>query len=217
MRGSGVSSRFSLSRGPSSCHFIISVVIASRSACFVTPSPPPSSSPSCPMRVVISHLSPHVLRSRPLCPSYVCSSPVFSCGFLSSLPVLATSLAGRSLLACLVHCASRSVVPFSSLASLVPVLACPAGDRPPSSSFPLVVAVVLLVSRRRPSLPLLPVLRQAWAGRVSARRCLLVSLFSPALPRRAVDVRCRLWRAFLLGMSVSAGCCVGFVSGVLYI
>ena len=37
VRGSGVSSRFSLSRCSSSCHLIISVVIAFRSACFVAP------------------------------------------------------------------------------------------------------------------------------------------------------------------------------------
>ena len=129
------------------------------------------------MRVVISHL-------RPMCFVLVLSAPlvsvppppVFSCGFLSLFsPFLRR--AGRGVL-CLLASFVAALVPSSrfphSLRSC-PVLACPAGDRPPSSSFPLVVAVASARVSSCPRLPPLPVLRQAWAGRVSGRSCLLVS------------------------------------------
>lgn len=105
VRGSGVSSRFSLSRCSSSSHLIISVVIAFRSACFVAPR---------------YHLprAPCVLSS-PIsapCASFSSSLPLL-CLFLpprvlvwfliAFLPVPSTSRAGRSLLACLVRCGSR--------------------------------------------------------------------------------------------------------------
>lgn len=140
--GVGVSLRFSLSRGSrglSSCHLIISVVIASRSACFVAP---PSSSSSRLMRVVLSHLSArrrvispsfvvglltspfflcrhrpvsHVLCSCPLCSSCVRPASVFSCGFLSLFsPFLRRAGRGGLLLACLIRRGSRPVVSFFS-------------------------------------------------------------------------------------------------------
>ena len=121
--GVGVSSRFSLSRGPSSCHLIISVVIAFR----LLVSLPPLLSPSCPMRVVIYHL-------RPMCFVLVLSAPLASVlplcsrvvsyrlsprffdelggAFFACLPPLVASLAS-----CLVF-----LVPPSSCL-------CPAGDR----------------------------------------------------------------------------------------
>lgn len=166
-----------------------------------------SSSPSS------SPLVSHVLRSRSLCLSCVC--PRVLVLFLIVLrPAWRRAERGVS---CLLGGVVAALIPSSRFTRLMP----------PCLIAMRWIALVILVSvprRHRLAhvlLPyrssFLPVLRQAWAGRVSARRCLLVSLFSPALPRRAVDVRCRLWRAFLLGVSVSAGCCVGFVSGVLYI
>ena len=103
----------------------------------------------------------------------------------------------------------------------VSVLACPACDRPPSSSFPLVVAVASARVSSSPRLSLLPVLRQAWAGSVSARS-LLAHRFALVLvcgvPRRAGGVRravvclpwdcgramwcCRLWLCSVCGVVV---------------
>lgn len=153
--GVGVFSRFSLSRGPSSCHLIISVVIASRPLGLLA-SLPPSSSSSCPMRAVISRL-------RPMCFALVLSAPlasvlvpVFSCGFLS-LPSPFLRRAGRGVLACLLACLLVSFVAVLFLSSrfphslrsssLVHVLACPTG-------IALVVLVyVLVVASARVSSP----------------------------------------------------------------
>lgn len=104
--------------GLSSCHLIISVVIAFRSACFVAP--PASSLLHRPSHLVLSLLA-------------ICAPVLLICVLvwflIASLPVSSTSWAGRSLLACLVRCGSRPLVSFSSLASLVPMLACPTVDR----------------------------------------------------------------------------------------
>lgn len=183
VRGSGVSLRFSLSRGSrglSSCHLVVSVVIAPRSACFVAP-------------VVISlvpHVcrplpSPfHVLRFRPLCPSCVCSSPVFSCGFLSPFsPLPRQDGAGRSLLASFVACPFADALVTSSC---VPVFACPTGDRScrprsrSSSSSPL------LVSRRRSHLVRVsPFFYKRWRGGCRFVICLLTPVLGCGFPYRA--------------------------------
>ena len=177
VRGSGVSSRFSLSCVPSSCHL---VVLAPRPACFVAP-------------VVIAlvpharrHLPspPHVLCSRHLCLSCVRSCPP-PCSRVVSYRLSPRSFdeLGGAFFACLpFRCGSRL---------LSRSLSCPAACLPHggslSSSPPLPVPLrlrsCLIVSR---SLPL-PVLRQAWAGRGSARYLLACSSLCSRLrlPRRA--------------------------------
>lgn len=80
----GVSLRFSLSRGPSSCHIVIPVVLAPRPACFAVP---------CAVSL------PSAFSPRSLPPPALLS--VFSCGFLSPLsPFLRR--AGRGVLCLLV-------------------------------------------------------------------------------------------------------------------
>lgn len=148
--GRGLSSRFSLSRGSrgsSLCHLIISVVIASRSACFVAPvviSLVPHACRHLAISVVVALsllVSPFLLchhRPVPPCVPFSPSLPptallsVFSCCFLSLFsPFLRR--AGRGVL-CLLASFVAALVPSSRFphslrsSSLVPVLACPTVD-----------------------------------------------------------------------------------------
>ena len=157
--GSGVSSRFSLYRGSSSCHLVVSVVIAPRSACFVAPP------------VVIS-LVPHVLRSRPLCPSCVCSPPRVLVWFLIVLlPVPSTSRAGR-FVAC--FASLRCVSCLSSLASVSPCL--------------LALRVIVLRRHR---------FRSSSPSPLPVSRRLPVCLFSPFFDKRGRGA-CRLVLCLLI-------------------
>ena len=108
--------------------------------------------------------------------------PVFSCGFLSFFsPFLRRAGRGGLLLASpyVAALVPSSRFPHSLRSSRAPCLLALRGDRPPSSSFPSSSSPSpLLVSRRRPSLPFLPVFRQVWAGRGSARCCLLIASLS---------------------------------------
>ena len=225
VRGSGVSSRFSLSCVPSSCHL---VVLAPRPACFVAP-------------VVIAlvphacrHLPspPHVLCSRHLCLSCVrsCPPPVFSCGFLSPLsPFLRR--AGRGVL-CLLALSLR-------LSSLVSFPLVPRGLLAPRW-----IALVVAASARAPSPPLVshrvPFVASprsstsvGGAGVGSLFACLFLALFSVAvspscvradgravvcLPRMTAGVgRCRLVLCLVCGVRVciyELGACSCIMMGV---
>ena len=66
--GVGVSSRFSLSRGPSSCHLVVSVILSPRSACFAAP--------------VVIALVPHVCRSLSSPPHVLRSRLSAPCAFV---------------------------------------------------------------------------------------------------------------------------------------
>lgn len=199
--GVGVSLRFSLSRGSrglSSCHLIISVVIASRSACFVA-SPP-----------VVIFLAPHACRPLPSLGSSSCylvilrrrlacfavlplsSSPRVPCAlFLSSLlllrpsclcvlvwfliallPVPSTGWTGR-FVACLPH---SSWLSSRRLVFLVPPSPC----------------LLALVDRSHPS----PSHAAVVLSPPSSCSCLVVSprcLFSPFFDKRGRGV----WRLVL--------------------
>lgn len=118
------------------------------------------------------------------------------------------------------HCSPRGSLPFASCGRL----SCPCPRSRSSSPSPL------LVSRRPPSLPFLPALRQAWAGSVAARYLLACSRRSRLrFPRHAgggLLLACLGWRAIIGGgwrdvgvaacLSLMAsgdvvGDCVGFV------
>lgn len=185
VRGSGVSSRFPLSRGSSSCNLAARCHRLSLLA-----------SPFCSRRLVIASALP--LASVP-------ASCVLVLSLIVPLPVLAISRAGRSLLAHFLFVAALA------LSSRVPVLACPSwivfdrSLRSPFSSHAAACPASRLARVLSPSrLFVLPVLRQAWAGSVSARsRC------ACPCPRRAGGWRCRLdgvgGAGLLLGVSASGG------------
>lgn len=111
VRGSGVSSRFSLSRGSSSCHLVVIVSLLASSSCSRRPrlSALPASVPSpSPPRCVLVWL------------------------LIASLPVPSTSCAGRSLLTCFIRfrlSLSRPVLPLCCLSRLVPRACLPSVDR----------------------------------------------------------------------------------------
>lgn len=170
VRGSGVSSRFPISRGSSSCNLAARCHRLSLLA-----------SPFCSRRLVIASALP--LASVP--------APVFSCCLLS-FPSPFLRLAGRGVLCLLAYVLWLSFLSPCSPSRLVPpmrLLACPRRSfhlspfpsaslssshaaipsRPSSCSCLIVHSVRSFV---------LPVLRQAWAGSVAARSCLLVPSFS---------------------------------------
>lgn len=165
VRGSGVSSRFPLSRGSSSCNLAARCHRLSLLA-----------SPFCSRLLVIASALP--LASVP-------ASCVLVLPLIVLLPVLAISRAGRSLLACLVRCGSRFlrlVLPPSRAPS--PAFAClPSWGSSSLTALGVSLIVscgysvpplVLFMSYRPPVRSfVLPVFRQAWAGSVSARCCLL--------------------------------------------
>lgn len=164
--GGGISSRFSLSRGSrglSSCHLIISVVIAPLLALLF----PASSSPISP---------PHVLRSRPLLLPPLVVIHVFSCDFLSLASTFLRRV-GRGVL-CLFASLVAALVPSSRSSHFVsPCLLAP--------RWIALVVLVFALRRRRLAhvlllyrLPSLPVFRQAWAGRMAARYLLACSFVS---------------------------------------
>ena len=219
VRGSGISLRFSY-------------LVARRRSIL-----PPLSSSSLPACFAVSPCRshprplPHVLRS---CPLRLFLSCVLVWFLIALLPVLATSRAGRYLLVCLIRfrfSLSRPVLPPPALplSSRVPVLACPSWivlDRSLRSP--------VLVSCRRLPVPIrlrsgliapcsscLPVLRQAWAGSVSARSCLPIALVWGILIARAaggVGWIASAGTGLLLGVSASGGGCVRFaVSLFVYI
>ena len=112
---------------------------------------------------------------------------------IALLPVSSTSRAGRFLLACLIRCGSLPLVSFSSLASLVPVLACPAGDRLVLVVLVsvLVVAVALLVSHRCPHLARVsPFFYKRGLGVWRLVLCLFAIVLGCGFPCRAGGVRC---------------------------
>lgn len=197
VRGSGVSSRFPLSRGSSSCNLAARCHRLSLLA-----------SPFCSRRLVIASALP--LASVP-------ASCVLVLSLIVLLPVLAISRAGRSLLACLVRCGSRFlrlVLPLSrvpcvcllrELFSLVPVVvsliivSCGRSSLA-SCSVPLVSSCLVA-----PCSSCLPVLRQVWAGSVSARYLLACPCF-----RRAGGWRCRLDSVGGAGLLLA---CLGWLAG----
>lgn len=151
------------------------------SACFVTPV----------VIFLVPHVCrplpspPHVLRFRPLCPSCVCSSPVFSCGFLSLFsPFLRR--AGRGVLCLLVSFVAvlflSSRFPHSLRSS--PCLLAPRGSLS-SSSFTS-SSSPLLVSRRRSHLVRVsPFFDKRGRGGYRLVICLLTPVLGCGFPYRA--------------------------------
>lgn len=216
--GVGVSSWCPLSLGSASCPLVISVVLVLViPACFVILFLSFSSSlpAPCLLRRHVSSSSSFSSSSpsHPLCASVL--ALVFLCGFLSFFsPFL--RLAGRGDICLLASC--RLVSPRAPALPLVS--SCPRACLPrsvsPSRSCdrllpPAPSSCSCLVA---PCSFVLPVLRQAWTGSVSARS-LLACPRSPSCGRRGgVGWIAAARRAYSFGGSVSAARCVRFVVSV---
>lgn len=174
---------------------------------------PPSSSPSCPMRVVISHL-------RPMCFVFVLSAPPCSAlcvlvwFLIALLPVPSTSRAGRSLLARLIRCGSR-------LSSRAPHLVSPCLIAYRGSSSPVPIScgrrpVLRLASARVSSSPrsvvFSPRSSTSVGGAGSGSMLLACSSFSPAVPSSSCGCRAvACLPRMAAGDVASAAGCVRFV------
>ena len=203
--GVGVSSRFSLSRCSSSCHLVAPVVIASlcllRRPVLVVPCSHRSRLP-CPMCFVPC---PVALSSCPL----VVLPCVLVWFLIASLPVLAISRAGRSVLAC--PCVVAFIL-FALLYRLVsPAFAClPSGLVHRSfSSFPILVSssplplVSSCLIAPPPARLFSPSCDKRWRGGRRLVLCLLA-----LVPRRAGGGRCRrgAWRLVVVCLPSFSSC-----------
>lgn len=122
---------------------------------------------ACLLRRSLCRLSPIGLLASFSPTPLLCSPCSRAVSYRPPPPVPSTSRAGRSLFARLIRCGSRPAVP---------VFACPRGSSSPvpisCGRRPVLVIASARVSSPFSSRSCLPVLRQAWAGRVSGRSLL---------------------------------------------